>query len=100
MIGTRVEHLDLERLVAAAPLDDAELDPLPGLEFRGAGRERVLVHEDVGTALAGEEAEALLRVEPLHLAAGHVVPSVSRRRSPAVVDGASPAGHPMTHFPG
>ena len=70
--GQRVEHAHLQRLVTAAAGDDAELHPLAGLELRRPGRQGVLVHEDVGTVLARQEAETLLRVEPLDLAGGHV----------------------------
>ena len=70
--GQRVQDAHLQRLVTAAAGDDAELHPLAGLQLRRPGRQGVLVHEDVRAVLAREEAETLLRVEPLDLAGGHV----------------------------
>src|SRR4051812_26794834 len=70
--GQRVEDADLQRLVAPAAGDDAELDALTGLELRRPRGEGVLVHEDVRAVLAREEAETLLRLDPLDLAGGHV----------------------------
>ena len=49
----RVEHAHLQGLITAASGDDAELHPLAGLQLRRPGRQGVLVHEDVGAALAG-----------------------------------------------
>ena len=69
--GRRVEDADLEGLVAAATLGDAELDAGAGLERGDPVGQRVGVHVDVGAVLLGQEAEALLGVEPLHLASGH-----------------------------
>ena len=69
--GGRVDDAHLERLVTAAPLGDAELDLGAGLEGAGALGQRVGVDVDVGAVLLRQEAEALLRVVPLHLATGH-----------------------------
>src|SRR3954464_11006792 len=69
----RVQHAHGQRLLAAAALRHPELDPLAGLEHR-AGWQGRGVDIDVPTVVAGEEAEALLRVEPLDLAAGHREP--------------------------
>ncbi len=74
-----VEHAQRQRLLAATALGDPELDPGAGLEGRYTSRQRGLVNEDVAALVLGEEAEALLRVVPLHLAAGHARPRPSIR---------------------
>ena len=71
--GTEIEHPYRERLHPLAPGHDAELDPGPGLEIGHAFRQHITVDEDLLALVVGEEAEALLRVEPLHLARGHGV---------------------------
>ena len=78
--GGRVQHGHRQRLVAALAGDDAELHPLAGLERLHAGGEHRGVHEDVAAVVAGEKAEALLAVEPLDLAGGHVRPRPRRLR--------------------
>src|SRR5437870_3030976 len=53
-------------------LGDVELDLLVLLKVAVPGAlDRAEVHEDVGTVLLGDEAEALLGAEPLHGASGH-----------------------------
>ena len=69
--GGGVEDAHLEGLVAAPALGDAELDLGAGLERRGALGQRVGVDVDVRPVLLRQEAEALVDVEPLHLATGH-----------------------------
>ena len=44
---------------------------VPGLSAGGAVGQGVAAHVDVGAVLLGQEPEALLGVEPLHLASGH-----------------------------
>src|SRR5689334_4637078 len=77
----RVQHPDGQRLLAAPALGHAELHPRAGLELGDPGRQRITVHEHVVTVVPREEAEALLRAEPLHLASRHE-PSVLQRCAP------------------
>ena len=79
----RVEDADLQRLVAAPALGDAELDAGAGLERGHALGQRVGAHVDVGAVLLRQEAESLLRVVPLHLASGHGPDLSSHARGPA-----------------
>src|SRR3954471_19764152 len=64
---------DVGRLQALGPLADVELDPLVLLE---AAEPRFLngteVYEHIRTVLLGDEAVALLRVEPLHNTSCHL----------------------------
>ena len=80
----RVEHPHRQRLLAAAALGDAELDPRARLELGHARRQRVAVHEDVVAVVPGEEAEALLRLNHFTLPVGTSLSSVAARRSALV----------------
>ena len=73
------ERADLVGLRTLGPLSDLELHPLVLLQRAVAGRlDRREVGEDVGAAtILGDEAVALLRVEPLDRAGRHL-PSPSR----------------------
>jgi hypothetical protein len=66
-----VERPHAQCLLPPATLDDAELDPLPGLERRDTARQGGRVHEDLTAVVAGEETETLAGVVPLDLASGH-----------------------------
>src|SRR5918997_1474761 len=79
------ERDDLLRLRTLGSLGDLELDPLGLLERAVSLRlDRRVVHEDVGaTAVLCDEAEALLRVEPLHRTLRHADPSTFRHQSRA-----------------
>src|SRR4051812_13241488 len=82
---------DLVGLGALGALDDLEVDPLALFEalvpVHLDGR---VVDEDVLTAVDGDEAEALLGVEPLHGALCHVFSHVSCvRTAPRVVGSGS-----------
>src|SRR3712207_5331848 len=91
---------DVLRLRALLALRHVELDPLGLVERAVAGtRDRREVAEDVGTAaVLLDEAEALLRVEPLRSALSHVVLLQScwgdRRRLRAVSRVAAPPAGP------
>lgn len=78
----RVQDRHRERLVTALTCDDPELDPLAGLECVDAVGEHGGVHEDVAAVVAGEEAEALLAVEPLDLASRQSTHPISTRMQP------------------
>src|SRR5438034_8789757 len=69
------EDADVARLRALGALGDLELDPLVLVEAAVAvGGDRGEVDEDVVTAAVdGDEAEALVTVEPLHSALCHVL---------------------------
>ena len=72
-----VDDPDLERLVAAAALGDPELHAGAGLDRGHALGQGIRAQVDVGAVLLGQEPEALLGVEPLHLACGHGLTSRS-----------------------
>src|SRR5262249_6913209 len=71
--GRRLERPDLEGLRASAALGHAELNPLPGAQYRARRRGRCRVHEDLAAVITGEEAESLVGVIPLDLASRHVL---------------------------
>ncbi|CAM5448906.1 hypothetical protein SALBM135S_06759 [Streptomyces alboniger] len=73
----RVENRHGQGLVSALTGDDSELHALSRLECVDAGGQYGGVHEDIAAVVAGEEAEALLAVEPLDLAGRHVKSSSS-----------------------
>src|ERR671924_701511 len=61
-------------LGALRPLRDVELDGLPlGKRAVAGGLDRTEVHEDVLAGLGGDEAVALVGVEPLHGSNSHVL---------------------------
>ena len=63
--GRDSDELDVLRLLALRTRRHLELDSLALFEGAIAGRlDRAVVHEDVGAALTGDEAVALLGVEP------------------------------------
>src|SRR3954453_5329889 len=68
------DRADVLRLQALRALSDLELDPLVLVQGAEALRlDRRVVHEHVGPAvLLGDEAEALLAVEPLNCSQSHV----------------------------
>src|SRR4051794_41952416 len=69
---------DLVGLGALGALDDLEVDPLAFFQvFVPVHLDGRVVDEDVLTAVDGDEAEALLGVEPLHGALCHVCSHVS-----------------------
>src|SRR5690606_1657564 len=74
--GSRLQRLDLVGLQALLALHDEEGDLLAFLQRLEAGAlDRAEMHEQVGAALRGDEAEALGVVEPLDgtgLTIGHV----------------------------
>ena len=80
--GGGVDDAHLQRLVAAATLGDAELDLRAGLERGRALGQRVGVDVDVRAVLLRQEAEALLRVVPLHLATRHGPPHSAQHSAP------------------
>ena len=69
-----VQHRHTQGLRGLAPQAGGHvvLDPLAGDEFRDALRERSAPHVDVVVAGVRHESEALVSVEPLHLAGRHV----------------------------
>src|SRR3990170_3245787 len=68
-----LEQDDVRGLRALLAVDDVELHLLTFLQVAEAvGLDGAVVDEDVLTALHGDEAVALLRVEPLHGAGNHV----------------------------
>src|SRR4029453_2647590 len=85
------------RLGALGALDDLEVDPLAPFEalvpVHLDGR---VVDEDVLAAVDGDEAEALLGVEPLHGALCHVCSHV-RAVTPPLLVGGGPALPPAEH---
>src|SRR2546423_14425115 len=83
----RGEHADRQGLLTATAFGDAELNALAGLERR-TGWQRRRVDINISTVVAGQEAKALVRVEPLDLAARHRV-LLARNRVPGY-----PAGEP------
>ncbi len=100
--GRRVQQGEGECLVTALPGDHAELDSLPRLQCLDSGGEDRGMHEDVTAVVAGEEAEALLAVEPLDLAGRHVCPRPRTRRkncSETALD-STRAGRPTRRYPG
>src|SRR4051794_18960843 len=76
--------VDVLRLRALLALDDVERHGLALLELTEArGVDRGVVREDVRTAaVLGDEAEALLRVEPLHSSSCHSHAFQSMKRLP------------------
>src|SRR5262245_7430991 len=92
----RFEHTYRERLVTATTLGHAELNALPGPQYRHPLGQRGGVYEDVGAVVARDEAEALLAVEPLDLAGGHqnLVHEVNRGRWAAPCPPATAADGP------
>src|SRR4051794_25415993 len=89
---------DLIGLRALGALDDLEADPLALFEalvpVHLDGR---VVDEDVLAAVDGDEAEALLGVEPLHGALCHVCSHVSCVRTAPLDRGAGPSSPPVGH---
>src|SRR4051812_48011547 len=92
------DDADVLRLFALAAGADVELDGLAFLEGAVAGAlDRREVHEHVGPVLTGDEAVALLRVEPFHTACSqrlaplqvHVREAPRRRPAIVVDDGSS-----------
>src|SRR5699024_10527404 len=73
---------DPQRLWSAPSRDHVELDPLTRSERLHARQERIGADVDVLPSLLRQEAEALLRVIPLDLAAGHRDPPLN----PAALD--------------
>src|SRR6185312_7052296 len=76
------ERTNVLRLGALRPLCDVEVDLLVLLQAAvTVSLDRRVVDEDVSAALDGNEAEALLSVEPLHNTLRHVL-SLTRIRHP------------------
>src|SRR6188472_3587084 len=77
------DNADVASLRALLALRDIELHLLVLLKVAVAiARDRAEVHEDVGaTVVLGDEAEALLAVEPLHGSCRHVRSSFRARTS-------------------
>src|SRR5215470_7140269 len=74
----RLDGPDAAGLQALRALGELELHSLVLLQAAEAGAlDFRVVHEHVRTAVTGDEAEALLRVEPLHGALFHTVSSMS-----------------------
>jgi hypothetical protein len=63
-----------QRLLAAASLDDTELDLLPRLEGGDPFGQRVGTDVDVAAVVLGQEAEALVCVVEADLASRHAGP--------------------------
>src|SRR3954451_18250061 len=84
--GTGSDRNDVLRLRALGALGDLELHALVLVQRAVAlGRDRRVVDEDVcAAAVLGDEAEALLSVEPLHGTLCHAVSSRGRRATDTV----------------
>src|SRR5439155_1539410 len=75
--------------------DDVELHRLVLLQVAvPVTRDRAEVHEHVGTVLLGDEAEALLRAEPLHGACRHLRPLLPRPPRTCASSAGPPARRP------
>ncbi len=73
--GDGIEQTDLQRLVAAAALHDAELHAAAGLERLDASRQGIGADVDVLALFLAQEPEALFGVVPLNFAGGHGISS-------------------------
>lgn len=71
-VDAELDRADVLGLVALTTRHDVELDGLTLLEvLEATPGDAGVVHEDIGAALAGDEAVALLGIEKLDCACGH-----------------------------
>src|SRR5262245_44909409 len=85
------DDLDVFRLRALRALSDLEVDPLAVFEsLVPVHHDRRVMDEDISAAVDGDEAIALLGVEPLDSALRHcALPSLAVARGDALLDHAS-----------
>src|SRR5699024_10172363 len=95
--GGRAEDRHRERLIAPLARHDTELDALARLERLHVLWQRRGMDEDVTAVVAGEEAEALLAVEPLDLAGRPLLVLVLARPRRPTTAGAAPVSALARH---